>query len=397
MTTTADVPAVTFVTPRYGADVLGGAEAGARLLATRLAADGRRVEVITSCASSMRTWADDYPEGTTLEDGVKVTRCRVDRVRAPDFDARSDRILPNARRASMTDARAWIDEQGPTSGALIEAVAAVAGGIAVFYPYLYHPTVRGLPAARVPTVLYPAAHPEAPLDLPVFDAVSENAGGIAFQTRAEQALVHERFPATSRSVQAMIGLPVEMDTDPDPAAARAALGLGDEPFVLCLGRVDRGKGTHDLVERFGRWRAGGGRSRLVLAGPVAQAVPSTDGVVCLGPIPEAHKFGLVAAADAVINPSFHEAFSIVILEAWLAGTPVLVNGWCAPLVEHCANSGGGLFYTGRTDFEAALTRLVDDEAMRRRMAAAGGRYVRRAYGWPAVRARFDGLTGRLLR
>jgi glycosyltransferase involved in cell wall biosynthesis len=390
-------PRVTFVTPRYGADVLGGAEAGARLLATRLAADGRRVAVITSCASSMQTWADDYPAATTVEDGVTVIRCPVDRVRAADFDVRSNRILPNAGQTTLIDAEAWIDEQGPTSAALIEAVEAVDDGIAVFYPYLYHPTVRGLPAARVPTMLYPAAHRELPLDLPVFDPVFEGAEAIAFQTRAEQALVHERFPATTRSVQAMIGLPVEFDASPDPAAARSALGLGDEPFVLCLGRIDRGKGTHDLVERFGRWRAAGGRTRLVLAGPIAEAVPSTDGVVCLGPIPEAHKFGLVAAADVLINPSFHEAFSIVILEAWLAGTPVLVNGWCAPLVEHCVSSGGGLFYTGRTDFETALTRLVGDDAMRRRLAAAGGRYVRRAYGWPAVRARFDGLTARLLR
>ena len=67
---------VTFVTPRYGAEVLGGAEAGARLLATRLAADGRDVTVITSCATSMQTWADDFPAGETVEDGVRVVRCR---------------------------------------------------------------------------------------------------------------------------------------------------------------------------------------------------------------------------------------------------------------------------------------------------------------------------------
>ena len=40
-----------FVTPRYGADVIGGAELGARLLAERLAAlDGWSVEILTTCA-----------------------------------------------------------------------------------------------------------------------------------------------------------------------------------------------------------------------------------------------------------------------------------------------------------------------------------------------------------
>ncbi|MEZ5243838.1 MAG: glycosyltransferase family 4 protein [Acidimicrobiales bacterium] len=386
---------VTFVTPRYGAEVLGGAEAGARLLATRLAADGRRVGVITSCATSMQTWADDFAPGETVEDGVRVVRCRVDRERAPGFDAVSDRILPRGREVELAEALDWIDQQGPTSAALIDAVASVDEGVLVFYPYLYHPTVRGLPAARVPTILYPAAHRELPLELAVFDDVFADVGGIALQTRAEQSLVHARFPATITSPQALVGLPVEMAEVPDPDAARAALGLGDEPFVLCLGRIDRGKGTHDLVERFARFRAARGSGRLVLAGPVAEPPPSVDGVICLGPIDEEHKFGLIAAADVLINPSFYEAFSLVILEAWLAGTPVLVNGWCAPMVEHCTNSGGGLHYTGAADFDLALARLLDDPLARSRLATAGGAYVRRSYGWPAVRTRLDGLIERI--
>ena len=52
-----------------------------------------------------------------------------------------------------------------------------------------------------------------------------------------------------------------------------------------------------------------------------------------------HKFGLLAAADALINPSPHESFSIVVIEAMLVGTPVLVNGRCPPLRGHCENSG----------------------------------------------------------
>lgn len=386
---------VTFVTPRYGADVLGGAEAGARKLAIRLAADGREVSVITSCATSMQTWADDLPAGETWEDGVRVLRCGVDRHRAADFDALSDRVLPRAADVTPAEAMDWIDQQGPTSAALLDAVDAVRAGVLVFYPYLYHPSVRGRSRARVPTILYPAAHRELPLELPVFDELFGCVDGIALQTRAEQALVHTRFPSTVTTPQALVGLPVEMATRPDPAAARAALGLGDEPFVLCLGRIDRGKGTHDLVERFGRLRAARGNGRLVLAGPVAEPPPETEGVVCLGPVPEAHKYGLVAAADVLVNPSFYESFSIVILEAWLAGTPVLVNGWCAPMVEHCLASGGGLHYTGVADFDLALGRLLDEPETRSRLAAAGGDYVRRRYSWPAVSARLDGLIARV--
>ena len=386
---------ITFVTPRYGAEVPGGAEAGARRLATRLATDGRRVGVITSCATSMRTWADDYPPGTTVEEGVTVTRCSVDRLRAADFDGLSDRLLPRAAEVSPADAADWIRAQGPTSASLIEAVSAVSDGVVVFYPYLYHPTVVGLPAAHVRTILYPAAHREAPLDLPVFDDVFAAAGGFAFHTRAEQRLVHERFPLTRRSAQAMVGLPVEPPVPVDAASALRSLGFGDEPFVLSLGRVDRGKGTHDLVQRFDRFRQRRGNGRLVLAGPVAQRLPTVAGVECLGPVDDAEKSALLAAAEVVVNPSFYEAFSLVILEAWLAGTPVLVNGWCAPMVEHCQASGGGLFYTGVADFEIALSRLLDEPGLRAALAAAGGDYVRRSFAWPSVKARFDGLVDRV--
>lgn len=385
-------PPITFVTPRYGAEVFGGAEAGARQLATRLAADGRDVRVLTSRAQSMHTWADHYAEGSVVEDGVAVTRFSVDHPRAADFDAHSDRLLPRASEATTAECARWIEDQGPTSGALIDAIGSVDDGVIVFYPYLYHPTVQGYRVARVPTVLYPAAHDELPFRLPVFDEVFGGVDGFAFHTGAEQELVHRRFPSTVGAPQTMLGLPVEMAEEPEPGAARAALGMGDEPFTLCLGRVDRAKGAHDLVERFDRHVAGGGGGRLVLAGPVGDDVPSGRGVTVLGPIPEEHKFGLIAAADVLINPSFYESFSIVILEAWLAGTPVLVNGWCAPMAEHVTRSGGGLFYTGVADFELALDRLLSDGEARARMAAAGGDYVRRRYSWPAVRTRLDGLV-----
>lgn len=388
---------VTFVTPRYGEHIHGGAEAGARQLAMRLAADGTPVSVITTCASSLLTWANDAPAGESVEDGVRVTRCAVDRERSADFDALSDRVLPRGREVPVAEALDWIDQQGPTSAALLDAVAAVDHGVIVFYPYLYHPTVRGLPRARVPTILHPAAHRELPLELRIFDDVFGGVDGIAMHTRAEQDLVHRRFPATVTSPQAIVGLPVEMPERPDPHAAREALGLGDEPFALCLGRVDRQKGTHDLVERFARFRTGRGHGRLVLAGPVADAPPPVDGVVALGPVANEHKFGLLAAADVLINPSFHESFSIVILEAWLAGTPVLVNGWCAPMVEHCLNSGGGLHYSGVADFDLALGRLLDEPETRTALAAAGGRYVRRSYDWPSVSARLHGLIERVSR
>ena len=129
----------------------------------------------------------------------------------------------------------------------------------------------------------------------------------------------------------------------------------------------------------------------MIAGPVVDAPPTTPGVTLLGPVPAEHKFGLLAAAEVLINPSPHESFSIVVPEALLAGTPVLVNGWCLPLREHVSNSYGGLWYTGLADFDLALSRLLDDAALRQRAAASGAAYVREMFAWPAVRSRYERL------
>lgn len=387
---------ITFVTPRYGADVVGGAELGARALATRLSAEGLDVSVLTSRARSFDTWADEYPEGTTCEEGVSVSRFSVDHPRSPDFADICDRLLPNPERAGIHDARQWVVEQGPTSTGLLEAVAEVDSGVLALTPYMYHPAVQGAAVARVPTVLHAAAHPEPPLRLPVYDELFNSVSALALYSRPEQRLVTERFPKTVLTPQAVTGLPVEEPGfEIDPQAARRAFGLGDEPFAVFLGRVLASKGTHELVDFFAAARAQRGGGKLVVVGPVVDEVAERDGIVCVGPVSEQHKFGLLAAADVLVNPSPLESFSLVVLEAWLAQTPVLVNGWCGPTRDHCAQSGGGLWYRDFVEFEVALNRLLDDAALRAELARAGRSYVQRSFSWAAVRRRYQALLSRI--
>ena len=384
---------ITFVTPRYGREVFGGAETGARSIATRLAADGWPVRVLTSRATSSVTWDNDYEGGATVVDGVTVHRFGVRRRRDPDFDEFSARVFAR-REVDHVDALDWIDRQGPDSPDLLDAIHQVDDGVIALYPYLYQPTVRGLQVARVPTVLHAAAHDEPPLALPVFQDLFTGVGGLAHHSQAEQVLVAELFPGTSAFPQVVLGLTVEVG-EGDADVTRRELDLGDGSFVLYLGRIDRGKGVHDLVRWFGRIRRSRPGIRLVLAGPVIHEPPSTDGVVVLGAVAEHHKWGLLSGADLLVNPSPLESFSLVILEAWLAGTPVLVNGRCGPMVEHCRFSGGGLWFTGLADLEEAMSRLIDDRDLSARLAAAGSDYVIRTFTWPAVRSRYESLLDRL--
>lgn len=386
---------LTFVTPRYGTEIHGGAEQAVRSLATRLAADGWAIRVLTTCAHSYVTWADHYEPGTTLEEGVEVVRCRVDRPRDPRHDHLSDRVLPRSAAVDYPTAWDWIDRQGPDSRELLDAIASVDSGLLAFTPYLYQPTARGIALAKVPAVLHAAAHDEAALRLPIFADVFDRAAALSHFSHSEQELVLSRFPTTRTTPQVVLGLPVELSGPVDPEATRSALGLGDEPFVLALGRIERGKGSHDLVERFGRLRAERAASRLVLAGPVVDAPPDMPGVECLGVVPSEHKMGLLAAADVLVNPSPNESFSLVVPEAFLVGTPVLVNGWCGPLREHCENSSGGLWYTGLADFDVAMSRLLDDSDLRTRLGEAGRAYASDFFSWAAVKERYTRLLRQL--
>jgi len=385
---------ITFVSPRYGASILGGAEMAIRMLATKLAAAGHRIDVHSTTATSMATWADELPAASTTEDGVTVHRHRTAAKRHRRFDSISAKVLADPAAASAADEQRWIKAQGPHSPDLIGAISEVTSDVIVFSPYLYEPCLIGVPLARVPTVMHPASHDEAPLRLPAVRRAVESIDGLAFYTDAERRLTEQVIPPARSKPQMLVGLGVDQPTEDTPAdsriaATRAALGLGDQPYFLVLGRVDPGKGTHALVEMFGELFSSGRISaRLVVAGPIVSETPVAPGVTVVGPVDDVTKQGLLAGASALINPSVMESFSLVVLESWMAGTPVIVNAGCAATVEHARRSGGGLAYSGVEQLGLALsaiTRYPDRAAL---LAQNGRAYVDSWYTWPAIITRY---------
>lgn len=383
---------VTFVTPRYGVEVLGGAEFGARMLAERLAPlDGWDVTALTTCATDASTWADEYEPGESELNGVRVHRFRSTSGRHPAFDAESEALF-EAPWSTAHEQRRWFELQGPVNDDLLDAVAASEADAVVFYPYLYDPTVRGVALAGRRAVLHPAAHDEAPLRLPVLQAVFRGAGGLVFQTRSERRLVERTFPVGA-TPQLVLGLGVD-EGEGDPDAGRDAVGVGDHPYLLCLGRVDDGKGTRMLVEFFARYKQRRpGPLTLVLAGPVVHQPPAHPDVVVAGPVCEEVKWGLLRGASALVNPSSYEAFSLVLIEAWTVRRPVVVNARCEPTREHCERSGGGLWFDEYAEFEVIVDRLANHECLGAHLGERGRRYVDRNFRWPVLMERYARFLG----
>jgi glycosyltransferase involved in cell wall biosynthesis len=384
---------IAFVLPRYGPEVIGGAETGARLLAEHLVAQkGWEVEVLTTCAQDFVTWADVYPPGEELIDGVRVTRFASEAGREPSFHPLSASLLADPCRVSLTDAERWVDLQGPVVPELTEAAVGASVDALIFYPYLYYPTVRVIDRVATPTVLHPAAHDEPALRLPVFPRVFGAARGLVFQTESERDLVQRLFPVASHR-QLLLGLGVD-DPDaladaPSPADAPGGTVVPADPYLLCLGRVDRHKGSHLLAALFSSYKERHpGPLRLVFAGPVVDAPADHADVDVLGPVSDSEKWALLGRAEALVSPSAWEAFSLVVAEAWSARTPVLVNAACAATSEHCRRSGGGLAFRGFADFEAMVNLVQADERTRVELGRRGRAYVDRWFRWPRVIDRY---------
>lgn len=377
-----------YVVPRYGLEVVGGAEYGARMLAERLVAmKGWDVEIFTTTALDVRTWADELPSGTVDVNGVTVHRFDSLSGRQPDFDGTSERVLLDPARAAPRDAKRWIELQGPVNPDLIAGAAASDADLVAFYPYLYHPTVHGVPAVGRRAVMHPAAHDEPPLKLPLFGPVFQGVSGLVFQTWSERHLV-ERMFRVAGTRQIVVGLGVE-EGPGEPDAARAALGIGDDPYLVCVGRVDDGKGTGMLATFFGEYkRRRPGPLKLVLIGPVVDQPDPHPDVLVVGPVDEPTKWGAIRGSVALVSPSAFEAFSLVVVEGWTAGVPVVVHGRCAPTKEHCERSGGGLWFDGYAMFEAVVDRLAGDDVLHAELARRGREYVDANFRWTTIIDRY---------
>jgi glycosyltransferase involved in cell wall biosynthesis len=373
---------LTYVTVRYGPQILGGAEQACRQLAEHLAADGAEVDVHTTCALDSVTWADELPAGTTVEAGVTVHRHRSTSGRDASFETFSTDVLADPPRQTAATERRWLELQGPVCPDAVEGALRDNADLLLATPYLYWPIVEA--ARHAPRlVLHPAAHEEPPIHLPMFRDTFAGATGLAYYTDAERRLVERLWPDLTAKPQLAIGLGVDL-----PEAATAAPPT-DRPYILCLGRVDDGKGTRVLARFFATYkRRRPGPLALVFAGPVVHRPDDHPDVIVSGPLTEAAKTAALAQARALVSPSAHESFSIVLLEGWAAGTPALVNARCGPTAEHARRSGGGLAFGGYAAFETALDFLLEDPARARTIGARGRAYVEQTFAWPVVTRRY---------
>lgn len=378
------------VVHRYGPDIAGGSEAHCRQLAERLTAR-HQVTVLTTCARDYVTWANAYPAGRSVVNGVEVLRFPVRRTRRlKRFADLSDEVFET--RAPAERQETWFRENGPDVPALLEHLGARGReyDLVLFWSYRYYPAYFGLPIVAERAVLVPTAEEDPAIGLDVLEPYFQKPSGFLFLTPEEQELVSRRA-GRRLGPAAVIGAGL----DPPPLGHAGASDDGSgisSPYLLYLGRIDRNKGCHTLFEYFiGHLNDGGADTMLVLAGPATIPVPQHPRIRALGFVEDRRRDALLSRARALVVPSPYESLSIALLEGWNHGIPALVNGDCRVLQGQVRRANGGLYYRSAKEFSEAVSWLLAHGPDAQALGAQGRDYVDREYRWPVVLERTEAL------
>lgn len=385
---------IAIVVQRYGADISGGAELHARYIAELLA---RRmtVRVFTTCARDYLTWHNEFPAGTEEINGVPVERFRVARARDLEaFGHASRRVFGRAH--TLQEEIEWLWRQGPVCPDLIARLRRVRRqfDFVLLFSLRYFQTYYGARAVADRAILVPTAEREAAVALRIFQPVLRGVRGIMYNSLEERAMIHA-VAGNDDVPGVVVGVGSRIPAAVDPSRARRTFGLS-APFVVYVGRIDPNKGCAELFDFFVRYSNTSAQPlELVLIGTVTMDLPEHSRIRHLGYVADEDKFDVMAAAEALVVPSYYESLSMVALEAWALGRPVLANARCDVLVGQCLRSNAGLYYGDALEFAAVLDCLIGEPRLADALGRNGREYFARHYSWPVVERKYLEMFDRL--
>ena len=184
---------------------------------------------------------------------------------------------------------------------------------------------------------------------------------------------------------------------PDPVSFRKRHGLGPQPTILFVGRLNHIKGPDLLLEAFANLKDALSAYQLVLIGPdggmlatlreMAERHGVADKVHFPGFVGGADKYQAYFAATILVIPSRQEAMSIVVLEAGATGTPVLLTDQCG-FSEIGQLQAGEVVGATVSELERGLLHMLNDLDALARMGLALKAYVERKFLWENLAPRY---------
>lgn len=379
-------PRIAFVPPRYGTNVLGGAEAALREMAEGLSARGYPVQVLTTCAVSHFTWENALPAGDSVVEGIAVRRFPTVRSRNQAERADIEAAIVGGAQVTQEQQQRWINglfrvpdlfHHLLDNGTQYDAL--------VFAPYLFWTSYACSQVLPDRSALLACLHDEPFARLDIFRALFQGLGDVWFMSPPERDLALTLMGALPPRHH-LTGCGVRVPASYDPEGFRRRHGI-DRPFVLYAGRREGAKGWETFLDQFARATL---RSSLPFSlvtfggGAINPPAAIADRVIDLGFISDDEKGDAFAAASVYVQPSRLEAFSRTVMESWLAGTPVIGNAASAVVAYHCEQSDAGLLYDDEYELEECLAFVASSPDAAARLGSRGREYVLDNYTWDRV-------------
>ena len=391
------------IVPRFGKELGGGAETLVREILLRLkdrsspapdVGEARqqtgetngalgRIEVWTTCAVDHRSWNNELPPGITTEDGIIVRRFPVS-PRNLDIFIGAELAMRDGRPLTVDEQLEWMSHS-VNSHDLYQHIAThgKAFDVLLFAPYLFATTFWGSLIHPERSVLIPCLHNESYAYLEVIRHMMLSVRGLIFNALPEQQLAWELYGEEPLRKKSTV---VGMGFEKLPAAEKESRLSRSKPYLLYSGRKEEGKNLHLLIEWFTALKPQFPELELLLigSGSIGFLKELPAGVIDLGFVSSEEKRALQQEAVALCQLSTNESFSIVIMEAWREGTPVIVHSECAVTRHHVVSSGGGLYCANGEEFREVVRYLLENPATRNDLGQAGRDYVESEYDWQAV-------------
>jgi hypothetical protein len=217
-----------------------------------------------------------------------------------------------------------------------------------------------------------------------------------YNSYEERALIHG-VSGNQDVPGVVVGIGSEIAEHPNAARFRQKFGLR-ERFAIYVGRIDENKGCKELFEFFELYSSAlVDGMHLVLIGNPVIPIPKHPRIHHLGFVTDDDKFDAIAASELLIMPSYFESLSMVALEAWALGRPVLANAACDVLQGQCLRSNAGLFYSGFEEFFETLRTLDGTPTLAASLGQNGRQYFERHYSWPVIERKYTNMFERLTR
>ena len=382
------------VVQRYGADINGGAELHARYIAEHLAKHVQ-VEVLTTCAADYITWRNALAPGSETVHGITVRRFPTTRERNPDeFGKLSEQVFTQAH--SLRDELTWLDAEGPVSPALLAYIQQEAASFDffLFFSVRYYHAYHGARLVPDKAILVPTAERDGALGLEIFAPLFRGVRALMYNSFEERALI-QTVSGNHEVPGVVVGIGSEIPEQTNASQFRQKFNLRDR-FAIYVGRIDENKGCaelFDFFQRYSRMLVEG--MHLVLIGNPIIPIPDHPQIHHLGFVGDRDKFDAIAASELLIMPSYLESLSMVALEAWALGKPVLANGRCDVLKGQCIRSNGGLYYESFEEFIETLRAIDFSPTLAATLGRNGRDYFARHYSWPVIERKYLDMLDRL--